>query len=408
MDLLHERCAGLDVHQATVVACVRWVAGREVRRDLREFGTSTRELHALRDWLQAHGVTPVVMESTGVYWKPVWHVLAGSFALVLANATRVRNVPGRKSDVNDAGWLADLLAHGLIPARFVPDPVVQTVRGLTRTRTQLLREHSRHAQRVHKVLQDANLKLATVLSDVLGRSGRAILDALVAGESDPARLTALVGTRVKASRAALRDALQGTPTDDHRFTLRVHLELMDRLTQAVEAVDARLSAALAAVTVVVERLTTIPGISTTTARILVGEIGWDMAPFPSAGHLVSWAGLCPRLDESAGKHRSVRVRKGGRWLKTALVQAAWAAIKVKRSYLQAQFLRLKARRGPKKAIIAVAASMLTAAYHMLRNGTDYHELGGTHFDQRAKHRVTAGLVRRLGQLGYTVALTPAA
>jgi transposase len=408
MDLLHERCAGLDVHQATVVACVRWVAGRAVQRELREFGTSTRELHELRDWLLGHGVTPVVMESTGVYWKPVWHVLAGSFALVLANATRVRNVPGRKSDANDAVWLADLLAHGLIPASFVPDTVVQTVRGLTRTRTQLVREHSRHVQRVHKVLQDANLKLATVLSDVLGRSGRAILNALVAGESEPARLAALVSTRVKASRAALLDALRGTVTDDHRFTLRLHLELMDRLMQAVAAVDARLSDALAAVSVVVERVTTIPGISTTTARTLLGEIGWDMTPFRTAGHLVSWAGLCPRLDESAGKHRSVRVRKGGRWLKTALVQAAWAAIKVKGSYLQAQFLRLKARRGPKKAIIAVAASMLTAAYHMLRNGTDYHDLGGTHFDQRAKHRVTAGLVRRLGQLGYTVALTPAA
>lgn len=408
MDLLHDRCAGLDVHQATVVACVRWVHGRAVQREVREFGTSTRELHELGDWLRAHGVIPVVLESTGVYWKPVWHVLAGSFALVLANATRVRNVPGRKSDVNDAVWLADLLAHGLIPASFVPDAVVQTVRGFTRTRAQLVREHSRHAQRVHKVLQDANLKLATVLSDVLGRSGRAILDAVVAGESEPTRLAALVSTRVKASRAALLDALRGTVTDDHRFELRLHLELMDRLTQAVATVDARLSDVLAAVSVVVDRITTIPGISTTTARTLLGEIGWDMTAFHSAGHLVSWAGLCPRLDESAGTKRSVRVRKGGRWLKTALVQAAWAAIKVKGSYLQAQFLRLKGRRGPKKAIIAVAASMLTAAYHMLRNGTDYHDLGSTHFDQREKHRVAARLVRRLGQLGYVVELPPAA
>ena len=408
MDRWHERCAGLDVHHATVVACVRGVAGRAVQRELREFGTSTRELHELKDWLLGHGVTPVVMESTGVYWKPVWHVLAGSFALVLANATRGRNVPGRKSDANDAVWLADLLAHGLIPASFVPDTVVQTVRGWTRTRTQLVRAYARHAQRGHQVLPDANLKRATVLSDVLGRSGRAILDAVVAGASEPARLAVLVSPRGKASRAEVLDALRGTVTDAHRFTLRLHLERMDRLRQAVAAVDARLSDALAAVSVVVERVTTIPGISTTTARTLLGDIGGDMTPFRTAGHLVSWAGLCPRLDESAGQHRSVRVRQGGRWLKTALVQAAWAAIKVKGSYLQAQFLRLKARRGPKKAIIAVAASMLTAASHMLRNGTDYHDLGGTHFDQRAKHRVTAALVRRLGQLGYTVALTPAA
>jgi len=408
MEVLHARCAGLDVHQATVVACVRRATRKAVRRETREFGTCTRELLALGEWLRTHEVTHVVMESTGVYWKPVWHVLAGSFELVLANATAVRTVPGRKSDVSDAAWLADLLAHGLVRPSFVPDAPTQELRGLTRTRTQLVREHTRHAQRVHKVLEDANLKLATVLSDVFGSAGRAVLAALVEGETDPARLAALVTTRVKAPPAALAEALRGTVTDYHRFELRLHLALMTQLDRAIAEVEERITHALAPFRLVVARLTTIPGISTTTAHILLAEIGRDMTRFATAGHLVSWAGLCPRLDESAGKRRSVRVRKGGRWLKTALVQAAWAAIKVRDSYVQAQYVRLKGRRGPKKAIIAVAASLLVAAYHMLRDATDYRDLGGHYFDRRDKRRVAARLVRRLTQLGYAVELRPAA
>ena len=408
MEVLHARCVGLDVHQATVVACVRRATRKTVRRETREFGTSTPELLALADWLRTHEVTHVLMESTGVYWKPVWHVLAGHFELVLANATAVRNVPGRKSDVSDAAWLADLLAHGLVRPSFVPDAETQELRGLTRTRTQLVREHTRHAQRVHKVLEDANLKLATVLSDVFGSTGRAILAALVEGETDPERLAALATPRVKVSRAALAAALHGTVTDYHRFELRLHLELMAQLDRAIAEVEERITRALALFHLVVERLTTIPGISTTTAHILLAEAGRDMTRFATAGHLVSWAGLCPRLDESAGKRRSVRVRPGGRWLKTALVQAAWAAIKVNHSYLQAQYLRLKGRRGPKRAIIAVAASMLAAAYHMLRTETDYRDLGGAYFDRRDKRRVALRLVRRLNQLGYAVELHSAA
>jgi transposase len=396
------------VHQATVVACARWVTGRKVSRETREFATTTKELLALGDWRRTHEVTHVIMEATGGYWKPVWHVLSGHFELVLANATAVRNVPGRKSDVSDAAWLADLLAHGLVRPSFVPDAATQELRGLTRTRTQLVREHTRHAQRVHKVLEDANLKLATVLSDVFGTTGRAILAALVAGETDPEQLAARASTRIHAPRAMLIEALRGTVTEYHRFELRLHLELMEQLTQKVTEVEERISHALAPFRALIERLTTIPGISTTTAHVLLAEIGRDMTRFPTAGHLVSWAGLCPRLDASAGKRRSVRVRKGGRWLKTALVQAAWAAIKVKDSYLQAQYVRLKARRGPKKAIVAVAASMLVAAYHILRDGTDYHDLGGAYFDRRDKRRVAVRLVRRLTQLGYTVDIRPAA
>ena len=348
------------------------------------------------------------MEATGVYWKPVWHVLAGAFDLVLANATAVRNVPGRKSDVSDAAWLADLLAHGLVRSSFVPDAATQELRGLTRTRTQLVREHTRHAQRVHKVLEDANVKLATVLSDVFGRSGRAILEALIAGETDPERLAALATRRIQTPRGALVEALRGKVSEYHRFELRLHLDLMEQLTEKITEVEERIGDALAPFRALVEQLTTIPGISTTTAHVVLAECGRDMTRFATAGHLVSWAGLCPRLDESAGKRRSVRLRKGGRWLKTALVQAAWAAIKVKDSYLQAQYLRLKARRGAKKAIVAVAASMLVAAYHILRDGTDYRDLGGSYFDQRDKRRVAARLVRRLSHLGYAVAIRPAA
>jgi transposase len=408
MDLMHRRCAGLDVHQATVVACVRWVTGRKVQRETREFGTCTRDLRALADWLRTHAVTHVLMEATGVYWKPVWHVLAGDFAVVLANAAAVRHVPGRKSDVSDAAWLADLLAHGLVRPSFVPDATTQELRGLTRTRTQLVRERTRHAQRVHKVLEDANLKLATVLADVFGTSGRAILTALIAGETDPEHLAALVTARIQTPRAALVEVLRGTVTEYHRFELQLHLALMEQLTQTIAAVDERIRGVLAPYRALVERLTTIPGMGATTAQVLLAEAGRDMTQFPTAGHLVSWAGLCPRLDESAGKRRSVRVRKGGRWLKTALVQAAWAAIKVRDSYLQAQYVRLKARRGPKKAIVAVAASILVAAYHILRDGTVYRDLGGTYFDRRDKQRVASRLVRRLSQLGYAVDIRPAA
>jgi transposase len=402
MDLRHPKCAGLDVHQRTVVACARVVAGSSVRHERRTFGTTTADLVALSDWLTAHGCTHVAMESTGVYWKPIWHVLEGSFALVLANAMHIRNIPGRKSDVNDATWIADLLAHGLIRGSFVPPAPVQELRDLTRTRKQLVREITQHTLRIQKTLEHANLKLTGLLSNILGVSGRAILQALVAGERDPERLADLVHGRVKGSRADLVAALHGRVTAHHRFLLQLHLAQVDALERAVREVEARLGAALAPFRTALDRLITMPGVSETVARVLVAEIGFDMTRFPTAGHLVSWAGLCPRLDESAGKRLSTRTRPSNPWLKTTLVQAAWAATRTKDGYLRAQFLRLKSRRGPKKAILAVASSMLTAAYHMLRDDVDYRDLGADHFDRRDKTKLAHRLVQRLHELGFTV------
>ncbi len=380
MDVLHERCAGLDVHKDMVMACVRVQRAGKPEREVRRFSTMTTGLLELAEWLSSHGCTHVAMEATGVYWKPVWHVLEGSFELVLANAAHIRNVPGRKTDVNDATWIADLMAHGLIRGSFVPPTPVQEMRDLTRTRKQLVREMAQHVQRIQKTLEDANVKLDSVLSDVVGVSGRAILDALVAGKTDPSELAALASTRVKASPAQLREALRGKVTDHHRFLLKLHLGQIDALESAVRDVEARMGKALEPFRAQVELLLTIPGVKRTTAETIAAEIGFDMTRFPTAGHLVSWAGLCPRMDESAGKRRT---------------------------YTQAQFQRLRARRGGKKAAVAVAASILTAAFHMLRDGTPYHDLGGTYFDARNKAKVTKRLLRRLEDLGVQVVPVPA-
>lgn len=401
MEVLHSRCAGLDVHKDTVVACVRLAVGRKVDQQVRTFRTTTTELCQLFDWLAEHACTHVAMEATGVYWKPVWHVLEGSFELVLANAGHIRNVPGRKTDVRDSEWIADLLAHGLIRASFVPPEPVQEMRDLTRTRKQLVRELTQHVQRIQKALEDANVKLTGTISNVIGVDGRAILEAIVAGESDPKRLAALA-THVKASPEALIDALHGHIRPHHRFLLRLHLQQIDSLQAAIGQVEHQLGTVLEPFRKAVSLLVTIPGVSATVANVLVAEIGIDMSRFPSVGHLVSWAGLCPRNDESAGKRRSTRLRHGGTWLKTTLVQAAWAAARTKGSYLNAQFLRIKSRRGPKKAAVAVASSILTAAYHMLREGVPYRDLGPQHFDRNDKTRTIKRLVRRLQELGCQV------
>jgi transposase len=402
MEVLYPRCAGLDVHARTLTACLRVVEDAVVTQTRRTFATTTPGLLALADWLREAGCTHVAMEATGVYWKPVWHVLEDGFTLVLANALHVRHVPGRKSDVSDATWLADLLAHGLIRSSFVPPGPIQELRELTRTRKQLMGEIARHTLRLQKTLEDANLKLTHVVSDVLGLSSRAVLRALIAGETDPARLVALTAGRLKASPAALRDALHGHVTAHHRFLLDLHLTQIETVEAAVAKLEAHLGAVIAPFRAAVTHLTTMPGVSETVARVLVAEIGTDMDRFPTAGHLVSWAGLCPRLHESAGKRQSTRLRHATPWLKTTLVQAAWAGSRKKGSYLEAQFLRLKARRGPKKAIVAVAASMLTAAYYMLRDAVDYRDLGGRYFTERDKHRVTTRLIKRLQDLGVHV------
>jgi transposase len=402
MEVLYPRCAGLDVHAGSVTACARIATGPQVAYEHLTVATTTRGLLELAEWLTTHGCTHVGMEATGVYWKPVWHVLEDHFTLVLANAMHIRNVPGRKSDMNDATWIADLLAHGLIRSSFVPPAPIQELRDLTRTRRQLVHEISRHVLRIQKTLEDANLKLTQVMSDVVGVSGRAILHALIDGETDPGRLADLTRGRLKATRAELMDALHGRVTEHHRFMLKLHLDQIDGLDGAVTAIEARIGDALGPFRAAVSLLTTIPGISETTARVLIAEIGTDMTRFPSVGHLISWAGFCPRLDESAGKRRSTRTRQSAPWLKPTLVNAAWAATHKKDSYLRAQFLRIKSRRGAKKAILAVASSMLTAAYFMLRDGVEYHDLGPRHFEQRDKEQLAKRLLQRLRDLGVAV------
>lgn len=402
MDLLHRRCAGLDVHQQTVVACARIQDGAPASYETRTFETTTKALMELSAWLSAHQCTHVAMEATGVYWKPVWHVLEEGFELVLANAQHIKNVPGRKSDVNDAQWIADLVAHGLIRASFVPSVETQQMRDLLRTRKQFVREQVRHTQRIQKTLEDANIKLTTMLSDVLGQSGRKIIDALIAGEMDPEKLADLTDYRVRASRSAKVEALRGRVSEHHRLLLKLHLAQIDALDVSIAAIDKEVERLLEPFRAKVKLLKSMPGVSELVAQTIVSEIGTDMTRFPTAGDLVSWAGLCPHLDVTAGKRKSNRIRKGAPWLKTVLVQAAWAAARKKDSYLKAQFHRLRSRRGAKKAIVAVAASMLTSAHAMLSRDVEYADLGPAWFDNINRAKTVKRLIHRLAEMGVDV------
>jgi len=408
MEVLHKRCAGLDVHQQTVVACARLAQGRQVRHEVATFETTTKGLTSMRQWLRQLRCTHAAMESTGVYWKPVWQVLEGSVELLLANAQEVRNVPGRKSDVSDATWLAELMAHGLIRGSFVPASTVQALRELSRTRTQLTRESSRHTQRIQKTLDAAGIRLTGVISNVLGATGRAIVEALIAGESDPETLLKLKRKGIRASDEQLRDALQGRLREHHRLLLRVHLEHVDAIAQTIRELEVRMGELLDPFRQQVELLKTMPGIQETAARIVLAEIGFDLGRFPTAAQLVAWAGLCPRNDQSAGRRRSTHLRHGNAWLRTVLIQAAWAASRKKDCYLRALYLRLRARRGARKAVVAVAASMLTSIYYMLCRGQPYAEQAPTHFDQRTRDRIARRLVRRLHDLGVEVEIKTAA
>jgi transposase len=409
MEVLYPHCAGLDVHKASVVAAVRHMTNGKVTTAVKTFKTTTQELMLLSEWLSAEGATHIAMEATGVYWRPVWHILSdGEFTLVLANAAHVKNVPGRKTDVNDAMWLADLMAHGLIRASFVPDQPTQQMRDLLRTRKQFVRERSSHQQRIQKTLEEANIKLDSVISNVLGLSGRRMIEALIAGQSEPQALASLAHVRIRATAAELEAALRGRVTAHHRFMLQLHLDHLEAVDAAIARIDKEVDGQVEPFRVAVQMLSGIPGISSLSAEVIVSEMGIDMSRFKTEGNLISWAGLCPRNDQSAGKRHSTRMRKGAPWLKTTLVQCAWAATRKKDSYLQAQFLRLRSRRGAKKAIGAVAASMLTAAYHMLKYGTLYQDLGAKHFDNRAKGKQVLTLVNRLKNLGFEVAITPIA
>jgi len=405
MDTLFARCAGLDVHKDTVVACVRCVSAPP-HHEVRSFGTTTGELIELRSWLASHGCTHVAMEATGVYWLPIWHILEHEFELVLANAQHIKNVPGRKTDVSDAAWIAKVMAFGLIRGSFVPPRHIAELRNLTRKRKQTVREVSQHSNRIQKELEDANIKVGSVLSDVLGKSGRAMLKAIIAGETDPERLADLAFGVARKKHGALVEALRGEVTDQHRFALEFHLGIIEHLERSLANLQQRVEKLIEPMKDDIDRLKTIPGVSEVVAEVIVSEIGTDMSRFPTSSHLVSWAGLCPRNDESAGKRRSTRVRKSGTWLKTTLVTAAWAAARSKNTYLRSLFQRLKARRGPKKAIIAVAASILTAVFHMIRNGVSYFEPGASYFDTLNTGKTVNRLVRRLKGLGFDVQIGP--
>ena len=409
MEVLYPHCAGLDVHKQTVVACLRHVTDGKVHRDVRSFKTMTSDLLALSEWLAEQGCTHIAMEATGVYWKPVWHILSdGDFTLTLANAAHVKNVPGRKTDVNDATWLADLLAHGLVRGSFVPDQPTQEQRGLMRTRRQLVRERTSHVQRLQKTLEDANIKLDSAISDITGTSGRAMLTALIAGQTDPAALANLADRRIKATPETLREALRGRVTPHHRFLLRLHLKQIDALDEALAGIDQEVDRQVEPFRTPITQVTTIPGVKALNAHNILAETGCDMSPFPTDDHIVSWSGLCPGNNESAGKRRSSRLRKGAPWLKTSLIQSAWSTVRKKGSYLQAKFLRLAARHGKKKAIVAIAASILRAIYHMLKDGTCYHDLGAEHFNTRSAAAQARKLVARLNGLGYDVQLSQTA
>jgi transposase len=410
MERILERCAALDVHKQQVTACAH-MPDREGRRsELRaEFSTVTSELLALRDWLQGLGVTHVAMEATGVYWKPVYYLLEDDFELWLVNAQHVKNVPGRKTDVQDAQWLYRLLEHGLVRASFVPPKPIRELRDLTRYRKSLTWERQREANRLQKVLEDANIKLASVATRVLGASGRAMLEELCAGNNDPAALAELAKGKLRAKLPALRLALEGRFSGHHSLLVSHLLAHIDYLDETIASLSAEIEERLRPFERQLELLETIPGVGRLTAEVMLAEFGPDMSRFPSHRHAASWAAICPGHDESAGKRRSGKTRKGNRWLRTALIEAAnSAAGRTRGTYLNAQYLRLKSRRGHSKAIVAVAHSILVSAYHVLTEGRPYADLGSDYFARREDtEHLTRRLVRQLERLGQRVTVEPA-
>lgn len=404
MQVIHPHCAALDLGKDILVAAVRLQDGPNIQRSCRTFRTVQGELLELRAWLGSLGITHVVMEATGSYWRAVWSALATEFELTLASPAQIKNLPGRKTDVNDATWMVDLHAHGLIRGSFVPSAEITALRELTRTRKQFVREIARHTLRIQKILDVAGLKITGPISEILGHSGRRILKALIGGETNAERLADLVDPHIKASRSKLIEALQGRLTSQQRRLLKIHLRLVENIESAVAQIDTDIAKAVTPFRGVIERLKEVPGLSDISAPALVAEIGLDMSRFPTAGHLVSWARLCPRMAESAGKVLSTRSLKSSAWVKTLLIQAAWCAMRTHKSYFRAQYFRLRARRGAKKAIGAVAASLLTVVYHMILNGEPYKDLGFNHFDSSDRERVVRRSVARLQQLGYRVTL----
>jgi transposase len=409
MDVLYERCCGLDIHKRTVVASlvVPGPTGAPTK-EVRSFGTMTDDLSQLADWLLESGCTHVAMESTGVYWKPVWNLLEGQFELLLVNARHVKAVPGRKTDAKDCEWLADLLRHGLLRSSFVPDRPQRELRELTRYRTSLVQERSAEINRLQKTLEGANIKLGDVATDIMGLSSRQMLAALASGETDAAAMAQLAQGRLRDKLPALERALAGRIGPHQRFLLARQLAHIDFLNAAIAEVSAEIAERLRPCAADLERLATIPGVGRRTAELLVAEIGTDMSRFPTAAHLASWAGMCPGHDESAGKRRSGKTRKGSPWLRSILIEAARAAGRTKGTYLAAQYHRLAARRGTKRAAVAVGHTILVIVYRLLSEGDVYRDLGDRYFDERDRQAVERRLVARLEGLGYTVSLDLAA
>ena len=408
MEVVYPRCCGLDLHKRIVVAC-RIVPGLggQPQKEIRTFSTMTADLLALADWLQAVGCTHVAMESTGVFWKPVYNLLEGQFTLLLVNAQHIKAVPGRKTDVKDCEWLADLLRHGLLKPSFVPDRAQRELRELTRYRTTLVGERSAEINRLQKTLEGANIKLAAVASSIVGKSAREMLDALVAGASDPAALAQLARGRLREKLPQLEQALQGQFAAHQRFLVAQQLAHLDYLDEAIERLSTEIAERLHPFEVTLTQLQTIPGVGRRAAEIIVAEMGTDISRFPSAGHLAAWAGMAPGNNESAGKRRSGKTRQGNPHLRTLLVETGQAAGRTKDTYLAAQYRRLAARRGQRRAAVAVGHTILGIIYYLLKRGTTYQELGGDYFDERDRQGVERRLVRRLEALGNKVTLEPA-
>ena len=406
MEVIYKRCCGLDIHKETVVACLMIREGGKVHKEVRTFLTMTMDLVVLHDWLKAHQVTHVAMESTGVYWKPVFNLLEEDFTVLLVNAAHIKNLPGRKTDVKDCEWIADLLSHGLLRGSFIPPEPIRDLRDLTRYRKSLTDERVRQVQRLQKFLEGANIKLSSVASNVMGVSGRAMLEALTAGSTDPQILSELAKGKLRKKLPELKKALEGRFRAHHGFLVSEILAHIDFLDEAIERVSQEVSSRIVPFSAMVQRLDLIPGIDRRAAEGMVSEIGVDMSCFPSDGHAASWAGLCPGNNESAGKRKSGKTRKGDRWLRRYLIEAAWAATRKKGSYLSALYHRLVVRRGKKKAIVAIAHRLLVIIYHMLKDQASYRELGSDHFNKLNAAHVQRHHVKRLESLGFKVILEP--
>jgi transposase len=404
MRVVHERCCGLDVHKRIVVACVLTQDGQQTRT----FGTMTRDLIALSEWLHSLDVSQVAMESTGVFWQPIYNVLEDTGMNVLvANARHIKAVPGRKTDVKDAEWLADLLRHGLIRGSAIPSRARRELRELVRYRLSLSRQRAQVAHRIHKVLEGANVKLSSVLTDIMGVSGRAMVEALITGTAGPEAMAELARGPLRRKRNELVAALEGLVGPNQRLLWASHLRNLEFLTQEIERLTAEIEEQLRPSQELIERLDTIPGIGPRVAQALLAEIGADVSRFPTGSHLASWARLCPSNDESAGKRRSSHIGPGNPWLRATLIEAAWAATHAKHTYLAAQYRRLAARRGAKRALVAEAHTILIIAYRIIRDGTTYEDLGSNYFDERDRRATLRRSLQRLERLGYKVTVEAA-